>query len=436
MTSLTPAPAHPFTHEQLAAIDEFTPYSTDRALVAASTLRSRGFTPEDSSAILTQAKLRTQGADKFGDNAHRMLLTEAGYEQATRSAVAQRHAQRFKDAGLTSVADLGCGIGADSLAFAAAGLAVTAVELDPATAAFTAHNLAVYPDSQVLVGDVETINLKSLSTVSGQPVQALWLDPARRELNNGTTTSRLFDPEAFSPPLSFIERLAATGIPLGVKMGPALPHEHIPATCEAEWVSHGGSVVEVVLWFNALARAGVRRAASVLSKNPQEPELLEDITSALDSPESTGTHEHEPTIGELATYLAEPDGAVVRSHLVSDLAHKLGAHLIDERIAYLTADTLEPTALAQFFEVRQILPLHEKALKRWVKENGITALTVKKRGVDVVPEQLRAKLLAGAHKKKGQNRKEATLILTRLGQGSASQRIAIWAEPVPTPHSM
>lgn len=430
MTSLIPAPDRPFTDEQLAAIDEFTPYSADCALAAASTLRSRGLTPEDSFAILTQAKLRTQGTDKFGDKAHQMLLTEAGFEQATRSAVAQRHAQRFKDAGLTSVADLGCGIGADSLAFAAAGLAVTAVELDPATAAFTAHNLASYPNSQVLVGNVENINIDTLTTADGQKIQALWLDPARRETDGGTTTSRLFDPEAFSPPLSFVEKLAATGIPMGVKMGPGLPHEHIPANCEAEWVSHGGSVVEVVLWFNALARKGVRRAASVLSQNPLEPELLGEITSALDSPEITGTHQHEPTIGELATYLAEPDRAVVRSHLVSDLAHALGARLIDEHIAYLTADTLQPTALAQFFEIRQVLPLHEKALKRWVKENGVTALTVKKRGVDVLPEQLRIKLLAGAKKKKGQTRKEATLILTRLGQGAESQRLAIWAEPV------
>lgn len=430
MTSLTPAPAHPFTYEQLAVIDEFTPYSADRALAAASTLRSRGFTPEDSSAILTQAKLRTQGKDKFGDNAHRMLLTEAGFEQATRAAVAKRHAQRFKDAGLTSVADLGCGIGADSLAFAATGLAVTAVELDPATATFTAHNLATYPNSQVLVGNVENMDVQTLTTADGQAIQALWLDPARREVDGGATTSRLFDPEAFSPPLSFIEQLAATGIPMGVKMGPGLPHEHIPANCEAEWVSHGGSVVEVVLWFNALARKGVRRAASVLSKNPLEPELLGEITSALDSPEITGTHQYEPTIGELSTHLAEPDGAVVRSHLVSDLAHTLGAQLIDEHIAYLTTDNVEPTALAQFYTVQQVFPLHEKALKRWVKENGITALTVKKRGVDVLPEQLRTKLLAGAKKKKGQARKEATLILTRLGQGAESQRLAIWAEPL------
>lgn len=430
MTSFTPAPAHPFSEELLAAVREFTPYTADTALAAASALRSKGLSPEETSTVLTQAKLRTQASSKFGERAAKMLLTEAGYEQATRAAVGARHAQRFVDAGISSVADLGCGIGADSLAFAAAGLAVTAVELDPATAAFTAHNLQGFETTKVLVGNVEEVQLENLNTVSGQPVEALWLDPARREVEGGATTSRLFDPEAFSPPLSFVEKLAATGIPMGVKMGPGLPHEHIPEDCEAEWVSHGGSVVEVVLWFNALARPGVRRAASVLSSNPLEPELLGEITSALDSPDLTGTHEHEPIVGELSNYIAEPDGAVVRSHLVSDLAHQLGAQLLDEKIAYLTLDAPAETTLAQIYKVQQVLSLQDKALKRWVKEQGITTLTVKKRGVDIVPEQLRAKLLAGVKKKKGAAAVPATLILTRLGSGAESRRLAIHADPM------
>lgn len=118
---------------------------------------NRGISAEDSSALLTQARLRTLGVTKFGEEASHMLFTEAGYEQATRAAVANHHAARFVEAGLNSVADLGCGLGADSLAFARAGLAVTSVELDPATAALTAHNLSPYPSAQVLVGNVEDI---------------------------------------------------------------------------------------------------------------------------------------------------------------------------------------------------------------------------------------------------------------------------------------
>ena len=425
MTFFPRAGAHPFSADQLATLDQLVPYNPADSLQAVSRLRAQGISAEDSSALLTQARLRALGATKFGEEASHMLFTEAGYEQATRAAVADHHAARFIEAGLTSVADLGCGLGADSLAFARAGLAVTSVELDPATAALTAHNLSPYPSAQVLMGDVEQVELEKLTTVNGERVAALWLDPARREVEGGSTTSRLFDPEAFSPPFSFLQKLAATSIPMGVKLGPGLPHEAIPNGVEAEWVSHGGSVVEVVLWFNALARPGIARSAAVLGADATTRQVLGEISSPL----AASADEEPVEVTELGAYLIEPDGAVVRSHLVADFARAIGATLLDENIAYLTSDSLATSPLGRAYRVLGTMPLNEKKLRRWVKEQGITALTVKKRGVDVVPEKLRATLLAGVKKKKGASGREATLILTRLGKGAASQRLAIWAEP-------
>ncbi|ORC24445.1 hypothetical protein A7979_09835 [Rothia nasimurium] len=426
MMSFPRATAQPFPAEQLALLDELVPYNPADSLRAVTTLRARGLSADDASALLTQARLRTLGATKFGSAATTMLFTEAGYEQATRAAVADHHAQRFVQANLTSVADLGCGLGADSLAFARAGLALTAVERDPATAALAAYNLSSYTTAQVLVGDVNDLGLDGLCTVAGERIAALWLDPARREVNGGTTTSRIFDPEGFSPPFSLIEKLAATGLPMGVKLGPGLPHEAVPVGAEAEWVSHGGSVVEVVLWFNALARPGVARSATVLGAGAITRQVLGEIRSGQRSSAS----EEAVAVTGLGAYLIEPDGAVVRSHLVADFARQVGATLIDEHIAYLTCDVPVTSPLSRTYRVLGTLPLHEKKLRRWVKDEGITALTIKKRGVDLAPEKLRATLLAGVKKKKGAPVKEATLILTRLGVGSTSQRLAIWAEAV------
>src|SRR5690606_20083081 len=149
-----------------------------------------------------------------------------GLEQSTRLQVAAMHAGRFSAAGLTSVADLGCGIGADSLAFAGLGLRVVAVDRDEATAAIASYNLAPFPDARVIHGDA----------LADEPadVDALWFDPARR--GGGR---RQADPADWSPSLDAVFARAAEK-PTGVKLGPGLDHEPIPDGVEAQWISVDG----------------------------------------------------------------------------------------------------------------------------------------------------------------------------------------------------
>jgi 16S rRNA G1207 methylase RsmC len=96
----------------------------DPGALAAGTRLRRLAQPEQAAAALQQAALRRQAVDKFGPAAAAMFFTRDGLEQATRLVVADQHARRFVAAGVRRVVDLGCGIGADALAFARAGLAV------------------------------------------------------------------------------------------------------------------------------------------------------------------------------------------------------------------------------------------------------------------------------------------------------------------------
>ena len=86
--------------------------------------------------------------------------------------------------------------------------------------------------------------------------------------------------------------------------------------------------------------------------------------------------------------------------------------LIDRHIAYVTADASFRTPFARSYEVLETLPHREKQLRAALHERGIGRLTIKKRGVDVVPDQLRRRLALN-----GDN--EATIVLTRVdGQGT------------------
>src|SRR4051794_38559583 len=243
------------TSEGWELLNSLGPYSEDDSLKTNLELRKAGHPAELVSAVLTQSRLRAKAAAKFGPFAERMLFTHAGLEQATRLNIAALHAQRYAAAGLERVADLGCGIGADAIALATLDRKVTAVEQDETTAAVATINLMPWPEATVVNADATEVDLSE--------VDGVWLAPARRTTTSSGTT-RLFDPEAFSPPLSFVESLADRGLPVGVKMGPGIPHESVPANCEAQWISVHGEVTEAALWFNALARPGIRRAALVI----------------------------------------------------------------------------------------------------------------------------------------------------------------------------
>ncbi|GAA5230465.1 class I SAM-dependent methyltransferase [Arthrobacter cryoconiti] len=387
--------------ELLSSLDT---YSESASLKLNETLRKAGHCPELVAAALTQSRLRAKAEEKFGEFAAHMLFTQAGLEQATRLNIAALHAQRFTNASITSVADLGCGLGADSLAMAGLDIAVTAVEMDEITAACATVNLMPFPHALVVCAKAEDVDLEG--------IQGVWLDPARRTTSTSGTT-RLFDPEAFSPPFSFVEKLADAGLAMGVKMGPGIPHEAIPDAAEAQWISVNGDVVEAGLYFNALARPGIRRAALVIGRHGSS-----ELTSAVPYVPYAQDVQTGPVFG----YLYEPDGAVIRAGLVADLARIMGGHLIDEHIAYICTDHPVETPFARGYKVQEARPLNVKALKAWVKANRIGVLDIKKRGISITPEELRRQLLTGS----GKGPNKATLILTRIGE----DRVAVVVEPL------
>jgi len=377
------------TPEGLKLLSEVSYEDKADVLALVSKLRAAGHEASLVAVVLSQAKLRRRAAAKFGEFASRMLFTDDGLEQATRLRVAALHAGRFRDAGIRSVADLGCGIGTESLAMASIGINVDAFEIDEVTAAIAAYNLAGFDEATVHHQDVTAVDLTGF--------EGLMFDPARRELGGSKRerATRKFDPTDYSPRFDWVLEQAATK-PTAIKLGPGHPHEGIPDNCEAQWVSVEGDLVECTLWFGSLARAGVKRSALLLAKG-EAHELTSASTVRMDAP-----------IGERGEYVYEPDASIIRSHLVGELAEQMGARLFAPEIAYLTTDAPAPSPWVKGYRVLDEMAFDRKRLKAYLRERSIGVLEIKKRGADIVPEQLRKEMAL-----KGEN--AATLIVTRVG---------------------
>jgi hypothetical protein len=364
------------------ALDAATPLAEGDELAAAAALRRR-FDPAVAAAALTQARLRVRARAKFGDRAAGMYFTRAGLEQATRPVVAARRAARLLSGGVSSVADLGCGIGSDLFYFGGTG-----IEADRETALCASLNV---PSANVIHGDVRDFDPAT--------VDAAFCDPARR-----SGSRRVFDPSDYSPPWDWVLGLASAVPRTVLKLAPGIDQEILPPACELELVSVDGEVVEAAAWCGPLAR--VPRRATVIRR---------DVAHEL-----TGTGRSQAPLGSPAAYLYDPDGAVVRSHLVASFAEMLDGVVADPTIAYVWSERAVPTPFGRCFAVDEVMPFSLKRLRAALRSRGVGRLEILKRGSPLTPEALRPQLkLAGDA--------SASLILTRV----AGNPVAVIATPVP-----
>jgi hypothetical protein len=303
------------------------------------------------------------------------------------------------------VVDLGCGAGSDALAMAAAGLQVLAVDRDPEALwalSTTAADLGLHITTSCT-------DLRSADGPWNHPTPpaglGCFVDPARRRAG-----SRTMAPEAWSPPWPWVRSLAQRVPATGAKVAPGIDHAALPRGTQAEWISVGGELVEAGVWWGPLRDGVATRRATVLAGNhgahwtPSEERREEAVEDTGGIPVAN--------IGPVSGWLVEPDPAVIRAGLVSVLAERLDGHLLDPRIAYIACGAQpEVGRLGAGFAVLDEVPFGRKPMRAWLRARGYGDVIVKKRGINVVPEELRAALRLGG------DGPPATLVLTRTDAG-------------------
>jgi SAM-dependent methyltransferase len=349
----------------------------DERVLALLTMLRKSLPAHEAGAALELARLRQKAAAKFGEAAARMWFTHDALEQASDPA-----ARRYHAAGANGlrVADMCCGIGADALAFAAAGAQVLAVDLDPLRAEMARLNA----EALGLPLIVQTADARDLDP----DADLLFFDPARRD-DQGR---RIHGVEGYQPPLSSLRRWRA----------PRTVSKLSPGVDVAQLAGWGGEV-EFLSVEGALKEALLRTGPALWGGDPRPRATRIEAGVALHWP---GTDREPGEISAPRRWLIEPDPALIRAGLVTSAGRAWGATQLDDTIAYLTADAPPETPWARAWEVLDWLPFNVKALRAALRARDVGYAAVKKRGSPVTPEallpQLKLKGSAGA-----------TIVLTR-----------------------
>lgn len=320
----------------------------------------KSLTPREASAILQTLKLRAKAESKFPRHAQKMLFTDASLQQASQPAISHYRARKLAS---EAVLDLCCGIGADTLAFAAAGLNALGLDFDAVRIAIARHNAEA-------LGICAQFDLADVSQSIPAGYDCIFFDPSRRD----ECGRRLHDVERYLPPLSLAREWTAREIL--VKLSPAVDLRQLDSYggC-VEFISLAGNLSEALLWLNQP------------SSPPQATQLTPDGALHF-RPEYAARAEISPPIG----WLIEPDPAIIRAGLVQNLAVDLNAALLDETIAFVTSDREPDTPWGRYWQILDWMPFQLKRLRRYLAERGVGKVTVKKRGFPMSPEELIARL--------------------------------------------
>jgi len=330
--------------------------------------------PEAGRIALTLARLWRKHREKFPTWTEFCADAEAA-EQASGERSALWRAQRF--AGCASVLDLCCGAGADTVALSRAAEMVVAVDQDLERLLWARANVRRY-------GRADRAHFLCADVGHALPrADAAMLDPDRR-----ASGRRQVNPRHYSPPPEIWERIRRHVPDMAVKVAPGIAYEDIPSEAVPEFLEDRGECREAVLWFGDLRPSS--RMATVLP---------DGVSLRADEPESRA-------LGPVGEVIYDPGPALVRAHLITHLAARLGAWRLDEQVAYLSGNKAVITPFAAAFRVEAVWPFHLKRLRAALGERRIGALEIRTRRFPIRPDDLRPQLRLSGER-------QATLILTK-----------------------
>ena len=330
--------------------------------------------------LINQMTLQKRALQKL-PYAEKWFFTDKGLQQASDYLLANYHGMLFKD--YTTVADICCGIGSDLLYLSNGKEKCFAIDKDHKVLSITQHNMRVFDRKNILYQNIMAEEFSS-------ECQAVFIDPDRRTVSKKRTAKI----EEISPNISTIIKLINNYHNVAVKLSPIINYDDIKLSDYSfDFVSVNGDLKECLLKTGDLK---AKKQAVIINKF--ETKIFSEC------------HHPQTHISPIGNWLFEPDPAIIRSHLVNDLAFELKMNRIDPNIALLTQDdAIEPTVFGNAYQVSGIFDYNLKSLNSYLKSHQIGVVDIKTKGFSESVEHFRKKLIL-----KGNNK--VILFIIRIGE--------------------
>lgn len=364
-----------------------------------STELAKNYTAEERREIMDYLPLIQRAQEKFNTH-HFLLCDKLALEQSTAYDISMWKSSLWPSSG--NVHDLCCGMGGDSF-FIPENLFITGVDLSEDRLEMYKYNMECFQKKfSTLQGDVRNI----LETHPLEKADYFSIDPARRK--EVGENQRNFN--HLTPSLEEVLTLAKNYKGGMIKLPPGYPTEEIPKEAEIIYLGSKQDCRECLVLLGELAKNPGKTRAVLLQKD----KVLEYVSEI--SQEEANFFLSE---GPVKKYLTEPCPLFVRSKLFNQFAKQWNGTVLSQGIAYISTDS--PIQMEGFscFEILDYVPLGTAAVKNMLKKFNVGKITLKKRGVEIIPEEEIKRL-----KVKGKN--EGVLIYTRL----AGEKIALLAKRI------
>jgi hypothetical protein len=318
-----------------------------------------------------------QKAQKKLPFAMRWFFTEKSYQQASTFHLAKYHGSLFDE--FHTVADLCCGIGSDLLMLSRKKTKCYAVDIDKNLLRLAENNMSFFHRKNIEYLDICAENFH-------HKCEAVFIDPDRRKHNR-----KMCKVEDISPNFSTIQKLIKKYANVAVKLSPIMDYEqNVFDDYSFDFVSENGEMKECLLKSGRLKTS--RRAVLL-------PHLT--IFSEKGHPQTA--------ISQIDRWVYEPDSAIIRSHLVNDLAYEMKMRRIDQHIALLTSEIEPVETYGRKYRVIEVFDYNLTRLNSYLRSGGIGIVDIKTKGFSESVETFRKKLrLSGKAK--------VVIFIVRIGE--------------------